>query len=142
MMNQEVENRISKFRLLHIKNLTLLANIDNHIDEEEYKFLCTLAQKYEMPAEAVDKIIQEIGDEKPEIPSEMDQRINQLLDLVRMMMADGKIDNRERYFCSNVADAYGFHPELIDFLLHIYNSDKADFDKWQALSLEAERFVK
>lgn len=131
----------SNFRLMHIRNLAALANIDDVIDAEEYEFLCDLAKKYEIPLSEVDHIINNLGDAKPEVPENVDQRIGQLLDLIRMMMADKKIDKREIYFCQNVAIGFGFNKKIVEFLVKKYKESPKNFAQWQELTLEATKYL-
>jgi len=131
----------SNFRLMHIRNLAALANIDDVIDEEEYDFLCDLARKYEISTTEVDNIIKNLGDTKPEVPENIEQRIGQLLDLIRMMMIDTKIDRREIYFCQNVAIGFGFDKSIVEFLVKKYKESPKNFAKWQELTFEASKYL-
>lgn len=131
----------SNFRLMHIRNLAALANIDDVIDDEEYNFLCDLARRYEISVLEVDKIIQNLGDAKPEVPEKVDQRIGQILDLIRMMMVDKKIDRREVYFCQNVAIGFGFDKGIVEFLVKKYKENPENFARWQELTLEASKYL-
>lgn len=126
---------------MHIRNLAALANIDDVIDEEEYNFLCDLANKYEIPSIEVDSIIKNLGDTKPEVPDNVEQRIGQLLDLIRMVMIDSKIDRREIYFCQNVAIGFGFDKNIVEFLIKKYKENPKNFARWQELTLEASKYL-
>lgn len=137
----ESTNKLSKFRILHLQNLAALANIDNHIDEQEYEFLCDLAERYEIPKNIIDQIIANLGEQQPEIPALVDQRIAQLLDLVRMMMIDGKKDPKEMHFCKNVAEGFGFKKEFVEFLVNHYKFDNNNYLKTQDLIHDAMRFL-
>jgi hypothetical protein len=131
----------SNFRWKHIRNLAALANIDDVIDDEEYNFLCELSKRYEISVKEVDDIIANLGSAKPEIPENVDQRVGQLLDLIRMMMMDKRIDKREVYFCQNVAIGFGFDKRIVEFLVKKYKSDPESFAKWQDLTFEANKFL-
>jgi len=131
----------SNFRLMHIRNLAVLAKIDDVIDDEEYNFLCELAARYEISIEEVNDIIDNLSNTKPEIPENINQRVGQLLDLIRMMMMDKRIDKREVHFCQNVAIGFGFKKNIVEYLVKKYKGDPENFAKWQELTFEANKYL-
>jgi hypothetical protein len=107
-----------KKRLSHIKNLLILAGRDGEITKDEMNLIFTIAVEKGLSPEEFNRIV-----ERPESvsfypPNTYKERIDQLIDLVRLMMIDGEIDEDEMIFCKTVAEKLGFNHRIIDKIVN------------------------
>lgn len=107
-----------KKRLSHIKNLLILAGRDGEITKDEMDLIFSIAIEKGLSPVEFNRIV-----ERPESvsfypPNTYKERIDQLIDLVRLMMIDGEIDEGEMIFCKTVAEKLGFNHRIIDKIVN------------------------
>lgn len=108
----------SKKRRCHIKNLLLIAAADGHIDRAESDFLLHVANRLYMPADEFMDVIKNINDTSFYPPTSDEERLDQLIDLVNMMLIDGNIDDNEVRICQSFALKLGFKPIIIQKIVN------------------------
>ncbi|NUN10496.1 MAG: hypothetical protein HUU54_15080 [Ignavibacteriaceae bacterium] len=118
-----LENERSKVRKSHIVNLVSLALADGIIDKKEQSLLIKIATQTGMSSEEFEEIL-----ENPEMikfypPATKEEAAVQLLDLVLMMLADGKIQDTEMSFCSEIALKLGFPARKVDNIIETIIED-------------------
>lgn len=89
-------------------NLVAVALADGHITHEEYDLLYIVGKRFGANAEEVDEIITAYKFLTFEGPSEMDDKLRQLISLNRMMLADGIVDEKELRLINSFASGLGF----------------------------------
>lgn len=107
--NDEIKTRM--YDLIRI----MLA--DRKIEPNEEVLLVKLASKIGLSENELKQIIQQVmtnpSSIKVSYPTEPKEKINYLLDMVAMMMADGRIDPREAIICETIAIKLGFRPQIV-----------------------------
>lgn len=107
----------TKIRKSHIMNLMTLALTDGHIDKSEEEFLFNVASRWGLePAEFQD-ILKNPHKVKFNPPKTKNESAEQLLDLVFMMMIDGKIRESEMDLCKTLAPSLGYPPSIVNKLV-------------------------
>jgi uncharacterized tellurite resistance protein B-like protein len=105
----------------HFLNLYSVALSDSTVDTEELQLLYQLGDSYGIDNDDIDEIIENPHRVRIKIPDNVYEKINQLYDLARMILADDKIDLRETKTFNKLCVKYGFQeenaPELAEFLL-------------------------
>lgn len=105
-----------------IKDLVCVVLADGVIDKTEEKFLSMIGQRCGLSETELKEIIAEVGADPQAIrfvpPKDLPQKIEHLLDMVVMMMADGKIDKMEKTYCAALAVRLGFKPLIIDRMIN------------------------
>ncbi len=91
-------------KLEHFQNLVSVAFADGHFEEEEKEFLEDRAQELGLPAEEVAKIMANANMLEFIVPDDIDDREEQLADVVFMSMVDGDIEEKEYTLCLNIAE--------------------------------------
>jgi uncharacterized tellurite resistance protein B-like protein len=103
----------------HIRNLLLMANSDNNISKSEIQVIYDIGIEKGLNTEEIKDIIRDDSEKKLITPENVEDKFEQLYDLVLVMLADGIIEEDEIEFCTNVAEKFGFR-KTIAALLIIY----------------------
>ena len=109
----KASNSISKS---HMKNLFEMAMVDSHFDDSEYELLQKLAKKHKVSEKELNAIKDDPSKIEFELPSNSDEKFEQLYDLVHMMTIDGNMFNEELNLCKIFAKKFGYsnESELVD----------------------------
>ena len=113
------DNEETKIRKSHIMNLMTLAMSDGNIDIREQELLFDIATRWGLSLNEFEEILKNPHKVKFLPPTNNQDRAYQLLDLVFMMMIDGKIREREMDLCKTLAPSLGYPPSVIDKLVKI-----------------------
>lgn len=109
----------TKIRKSHIMNLMTLAISDGHIDKREQELLFEIASRWGLSPNEFQEILKNPHKVKFTPPTNNQDRAYQLLDLVFMMMIDGKIRESEMDLCKTLAPSLGYPPSIVDKLVKI-----------------------
>lgn len=103
-------------KISHFKNLVMLAFIDGHLDQQEIDWIYEKGAQVGLSREAVQQVIMTPTNTAYTPPASRTVALHQLLDLVRLSMADGLVLDHERQYCQRVAVKLGVPPTIIAFL--------------------------
>lgn len=115
----------------HFTNLVRLAMADGIIDKNEKEYLYKLGKRFNMTPEEVDKFIENPPKDKFVPPFELQEKYEQIFDLVALMKADGVLDEREIGICKALIIAEGFEDEKVDKIMEVISalvSENADHE--------------
>lgn len=112
-----LENEKSKVRKSHIVNLVSLALADGIIDKKEQALLIKIATQTGMSSGEFEEILENPEKVKFYPPATKEEAAVQLLDLILMMLADGKVQDSELKFCTEVALKLGFPARKVDYII-------------------------
>lgn len=101
-------------RLDHFKNLVAVAYADGYLDEDEEDFLYDKADDIGLPYDKVEEIIKQADTLKFMVPMNMQDREDQLADIVYMSMIDGELHDKEYELCLSIAHKLGFQQKDLD----------------------------
>ena len=104
----------AKIRKSHINNLITLALIDGNLDKTEQDLLYNVASQWGITPKEFQYILKNPKKVKFNPPTTKDERVHQMLDLIYMMMIDGKIQEREMDLVKTLAPSLGFPPSAVD----------------------------
>ena len=96
-----------KKRRSHFKNLFSVARADGVVCREEMDLVVGLAEKFQMAPQEVTRILRNPDDGDLVLPKTPGERMEHLYDLVTVMLADGRIDEREVFLCQSLAGKMG-----------------------------------
>ncbi len=99
-------------------NLVAVALADGHITHEEYDLLYIIGKRFGASPEEVDEIITAYKLLTFEAPPENIDKLKQLISLIRMMLADGVVDQNEVKLIHSFSANLGFDEETTKRLLH------------------------
>ena len=90
-------------KIEHFQNLFSVAYADGVVEESEHEFLEDRADELGLPADQVRSIIDNASHLQFIVPEDIDEREEQLADVVFMSMVDGAIEQKEYQLCLNIA---------------------------------------
>ena len=120
-------NEISNKLKSHFLRLYQMAFTDDDFDKLELKMLYHFATERGVSEEQLQDVLLNPSFEKTEIPDSLDQKIDYLNDLAKMIWADKEVHQNERDLMIKYCRIFGFLEEnlegLVDFLLECAKND-------------------
>ena len=101
----------------HLRHLVRLAMSDGHVSKEEADFIKQIASKNDVSASELKEIMTNPTSVEIVIPSNNDERFDQIFDLVNLMMKDGEVLDAEMEFCAELANRLGFRQVIVGVLV-------------------------
>lgn len=93
----------------HFRNLVLLANSDGELAEAEDRLLDAIGQELGLTVEQVEAIKENPQDFPVNPPSDKTERFEQMVNLIQMVQADGKVEESEMRILEKIAVAIGYN---------------------------------
>lgn len=101
----------------HFKNLVQVALADGNIDALETEMLQRLGKRMGLTEPEIFGLIESTKQSLFDPPYELSKRFEQVYNIIKMILADGKIENSEMRLASGLALKSGFTDEEIPGLL-------------------------
>ena len=108
-------------------NLLLIMVADREIAPAEKAFFEMACRRIGISEKDLADIRSDVSEGKVNfvVPREQKDRVQQLIDMIFMMMVDGKIDQREMDMCTSIGAKLGFNPSgictLVDIIVDAIN---------------------
>lgn len=103
----------------HFRHLVLVALADGIIDDIELKMLCRLGKNMGFTDPEIDDLLESSKKSAYNPPYELTKRFEQLYGIIKMVLADDKIDNNEMRLARGLALKSGFTEAEIPALLSL-----------------------
>lgn len=103
----------------HFKHLTQVALADGIIDHSELRMLHQLGRNMGLTGAEMDELLETTKRSEYNPPYKLARRFNQLYDIVKMVLADGKISPEEIRLTKKLALTSGFPENEISGLLEL-----------------------
>jgi len=117
--NEEAKNRS------HIKNLLEVAISDGELDDSELELIISIAGKFDITRNEVISIKENHQDIEFIPPSSYSAKVKLMEDLVKVLLADKKIEEKEIQICKELALKLNLSSMVVDDLISsILNSLK------------------
>ncbi|MDN5212872.1 hypothetical protein QQ020_12475 [Fulvivirgaceae bacterium BMA12] len=120
-----------------MKNLVAIAYADGKLHPSERSLLYTVGEKYGLKGWQIARIIENQAPLDVKVPEDLNHRLDQIYDLVKMMLADDIIEKSEMRLCEHVTVSYGFKKELIKTILLLINKGKSTLKDWDLFKKQA-----
>lgn len=114
------ENNEQNRKKSHLKNLIELALADGNMDDVELRLLKDIAARLDMTMEDIEDIRKYPEHIKFTPPSSDKAKVKQISDLVKMMIADRKIEPNEVKLCKSLAIKLNLAPNIVDDLIELH----------------------
>lgn len=108
-----------------LKNLLELALADGQFDDIEAEYLLSLAQRFNISENELKKLKANVDSVEYKPPVNDREKFDHLHQLVRMMLMDGEIHDREMEICKVLSVRLGLKPELVDDFIKVIGEDVA-----------------
>lgn len=103
----------------HFIHLIQMANADGKIDDAELEMLSRMGNNLGLTKPEIDDLLASNNQSAYIPPYELSKRFEQLYDVIKMVYADGVIDDNEMRLASRLAMKSGFTEEEIPLLLSV-----------------------
>lgn len=103
----------------HFKHLVDIALADENIDEQERKMLNRIGKNLGLTEAEINGLIESSKNASYNPPYELKKRFEQMYSIVKMVLADGKIENNEMRLATNIGLRSGFSETEIPVLLSV-----------------------
>jgi uncharacterized tellurite resistance protein B-like protein len=103
----------------HFIHLIQVANADGKIDDAELQMLRRMGSNLGLTDPEIDDLLIPSGQSAYIPPYELSKRFGQLYDIIKMVFADGRIDDNEMKLATGLAVKSGFEEEDIPVLLAV-----------------------
>jgi len=124
----------------HFKHLIQVALADGIIEDNELKMLHRLGKNMGFTDPEIDDLLESTKNSTYNPPYELSKRFGQLYSVVKMVLADGKIDNNEMRLTTGIAIKSGFEETEIPTLLALLmNGIKNGADEEDLFNLYTKR---
>ena len=110
--------------------LARLAKADGHLAPEEKEMIHEVGAGFGFSRKDVDEIIDSPGSMESLGALSREQKNQYFLDCIRMVLADGRIEERELTFCQNVAVKLGFNKDVVPYALHNIHQENLDLSDY------------
>lgn len=107
-----LDSREHKGNRAQLANLVVVMLSDGRIDDREIELLFEISQRMGVSPQELEELLREPPKEII-VPTNATTRRDQLLQVINMMLADGRIDQREMAACEEIAAAYGFDRAIV-----------------------------
>ena len=104
-----------------------MAFADGEISDIETKVIDVIIKNIGLTQEEIDEIAKNPNAVKPTYPKTREDKAYYFVDLIAVMIADGKMAEGQMEFCKVMAKKLGFNPYLIDDVAEIL--DKLEIDE-------------
>ena len=103
----------------HFIHLIKVVMADGKVEETEMKMLYSFGSKLGLTQPEIDDLLQTTKESAYIPPYELSKRFEQIYDIVRMIFADGTIDESEMNLTKSLAIKSGFEEEDLPLLLSV-----------------------
>jgi uncharacterized tellurite resistance protein B-like protein len=110
----------------HMKNLIEMAAADGNFDNTEFDLLKSIARRNGITEGQLNKIKDNPGGIKFEVPKDSKEKFHQFYDLVHMMSVDNSIHDDELKLCNLFAVKFGYKRERARELIETIKSNIAN----------------
>ena len=116
-MNEEKNNAQEQQRLGQLKNLVMLASVDERFTDSEMAVLLAVASREQISPEDFNRVMENPDSVDIVLPEDEDTKLAYLRDMVAMMMIDGELDEQELAICKLYAMALGYRGSIVDGMI-------------------------
>jgi uncharacterized tellurite resistance protein B-like protein len=107
----------------HLTILSHLARVDGELEEKEKSLIFSLGKKYGLNDDEITSIIENPSPFKIDSVTLLD-RFEQFGNVIEMVLADEKIQERELKFCAKLAKKMGVQDIMIQILIKLITKGK------------------
>jgi uncharacterized membrane protein YebE (DUF533 family) len=130
-MTSFFEHQKLSFRKNYLRNLIQLASADGHLDETERQALYEIGTQRKLKTWQIDELLSDTTDFDVFIPESSLNRMNLLYDLMRLIYADGVVDQQEVAYIKGILKAFNLSQDVISELLIMFKEGTPTAEVWR-----------
>ncbi len=122
---------------MHLQNLVALAEADGKLHADEIDLLNKIGKHYGLKKNQILEIFREQKNAELKIPVNFDQKINQLFEMVKLMMVDNIVDDKEMEIADEMAENLKFDKNIIKRLIEVNQKKSLSMWEWEEFKRSA-----
>ncbi|QNL22291.1 hypothetical protein HZR84_10180 [Hyphobacterium sp. CCMP332] len=122
---------------MHLQNLVALAEADGKLHADEIDLLNKIGKHYGLKKNQILEIFREQKNAEQKIPVNFDQKINQLFEMVKLMMVDNIVDEKEMEIATEMAENLNFKKGVIQKLIELNQKKSLSMWEWEEFKTRA-----
>jgi uncharacterized tellurite resistance protein B-like protein len=140
-MTSFFEHQKLSFRKNYLRNLIQLASADGHLDDTERQVLYEIGAQRNLKGWQIDELLRDTATVEVFIPDSFLNRMNLLFDLMRLIYADGVVEEQEVAYIRYILSAFSLSPNVIAELFILFKDGTPSLEVWreftETLSVDA-----
>ena len=130
-MTSFFEHQKLSFRKSYLRNLIQLASSDGRLDESEKQVLYEIGAQRRLKTWQVDELLADNSQIEVFIPESHFNRMNLLFDLMRLIYADGVVEDQEVAYIRHILSAFNLPQNVVAELLIMFRDGTPSADAWR-----------
>ena len=130
-MTSFFEHQKLSFRKNYLRNLIQLASADGHLDETERQVLYEIGGQRKLKTWQIDELLNDKAQFEVFIPESSLNRMNLLFDLMRLIYADGVVEEQEIAYIKHILSAFNLSQNVIAELLIMFKDKTPSPEQWR-----------
>jgi uncharacterized tellurite resistance protein B-like protein len=130
-MTSFFEHQKLSFRKNYLRNLIQLASADGHLDDTEKQVLYEIGAQRKLKDWQIDELLRDSSAFEIFIPDSFLNRMNLLFDLMRLIYADGVVEEQEVAYIRYVLSAFSLSPDVMAELFILFKDGTPSVDVWR-----------
>lgn len=130
-MTSFFEHQKLSFRKNYLRNLIQLASVDGHLDESEVAVLYEIGKQRNLKDWQIDELLKEKDHFEVFIPESFLNKMNLLYDLMRLIYADGVVEDSEIAYIRHILSAFNLSHDVIAELLIKFSNGTPSREEWR-----------
>jgi hypothetical protein len=136
-----IESKKTKGIKSHINNLVSLALSDGVFSLAEKRLIFNIGRRHGLKDEKLKKIIKTKDPIKFKVPDNDNDRVNMVMDMVEMLLADGVVGETEIADCISIAEKMGFRKAIVGVLVRKVIMDYKEGKAKEDIKAECGNFL-
>ena len=129
-MTSFFEHQKLSFRKNYLRNLIQLASADGHLDDSEIQVLHEIGRQRNLKDWQIDELLNDKSNVEVFIPESFLNKMNLLFDLMRLIYADGIVDENEIVYIRRVLSAFNLSHDIIAELITMFGKGTPSREEW------------
>ena len=133
-MTSFFEHQKLSFRKNYLRNLIQLASADGHLDESEIAVLLEIGKQRNLKEWQINELLKDHSAFEVFIPDSFLNKMNLLFDLMRLIYADGVVDEHEIVYIKKILSAFNLSHDVVTELLIMFQHGTPSIEDWREFS--------
>ena len=146
-MTSFFEHQKLSFRKNYLRNLIQLASADGHLDDSEIKVVYEIGRQRNLKDWQIEELLADTTPVEAFIPQSFLNKMNLLHDLMRLIYADGIVDEKEISYIKHILSAFNLSHNVITELLIMFQKGTPATEEWRefidalAIDVPQQKFI-
>jgi len=130
-MTSFFEHQKFSFKKNYLRNLIQLASADGHLDDREVEVLYSIGRQRKLKDWQIQELLDDTSPFEVFIPESFLNRMNLLYDLMRLLYADGIVDEQEVAYVKFILTSFNLSPTVGEELLDLFKEGAPAQETWR-----------